>query len=62
MNAKVCNHGAPLSLLSQKHYPQLLNPTKERKIRNRQNSKFKPQKARGKMNQDGKGGRSANTT
>lgn len=41
-------------------YPDLLWPTKERKQRYKNSNKFKPQKARGKMSQDGKGGRSAN--
>mmetsp|Transcript_40280 Transcript_40280/g.89458 ORF Transcript_40280/g.89458 Transcript_40280/m.89458 type:complete len:170 (+) Transcript_40280:143-652(+) len=43
------------------NYPELLWPTKERRDRRRNNMKFKPQKARGKMSQDGKGGRSANS-
>ncbi|KAG2485064.1 hypothetical protein HYH03_016161 [Edaphochlamys debaryana] len=45
----------------QMYYPELLWPKKERKHRQRgNNGKVKPQKTRGKMNQDGKGGRSAN--
>ena len=45
---------------SQTYYPELLFPTKERKNRQRTSGgKFKAQKARGKMNQDGKGGRCA---
>ncbi|GIL71095.1 hypothetical protein Vretimale_17834 [Volvox reticuliferus] len=44
------------------YYPELLWPTKERKDRRRApGGKVKPQKQRGKMNQDGKGGRSANS-
>lgn len=44
------------------YYPELLYPTKTRKDRQRTSGgKFKAQKARGKMNQDGKGGRSANS-
>lgn len=43
------------------YYPELLWPSKERKQRYKNNNKFKPQKARGKMSQDGKGGRSANS-
>ncbi|GFR42962.1 hypothetical protein Agub_g3960 [Astrephomene gubernaculifera] len=44
------------------HYPELLWPTKERRDRRKASGgKFKPQKQRGKMNQDGKGGRSANS-
>lgn len=44
------------------YYPELLFPTKERKDRRRTASgKLKAQKARGKMSQDGKGGRSANS-
>ena len=50
---------APTSPL-QTYYPELLFPTKERKDRQRTSGgKFKAQKARGKMNQDGKGGRCA---
>jgi hypothetical protein len=42
--------------------PEALNPTKERRDRKRTNNwKFRMPKARGKMNQDGKGGRSNNT-
>ena len=41
------------------HYPELLFPTKERRDRRKgSGGKFKPQKSRGKMSQDGKGGRS----
>nr|BAF46278.1 hypothetical protein [Chlamydomonas reinhardtii] len=44
------------------HYPEMLWPTKERRDRRRASGgKNKPQKQRGKMNQDGKGGRSANS-
>ncbi|GAX78119.1 hypothetical protein CEUSTIGMA_g5561.t1 [Chlamydomonas eustigma] len=43
------------------YYPDLLFPTKERKERRQKSSRFRPQKARGKMSQDGKGGRSANS-
>ncbi|KAG2422692.1 hypothetical protein HXX76_015856 [Chlamydomonas incerta] len=44
------------------HYPEMLWPTKERRDRRRAaGGKAKPQKQRGKMNQDGKGGRSANS-
>ena len=44
------------------YYPEMLFPTKERKDRRRASGgKFKAQKARGKMSQDGKGGRSANS-
>ena len=44
----------------QTHYPELLFPTKERRDRRRTSGgKFKAQKARGKMSQDGKGGRCA---
>ncbi|EFJ48196.1 hypothetical protein VOLCADRAFT_104886 [Volvox carteri f. nagariensis] len=46
----------------QMYYPELLWPTKERKDRRKAaGGKVKPQKQRGKMNQDGKGGRSANS-
>jgi hypothetical protein len=42
--------------------PEALHPTKERRDRKKTNNwKFKMPKARGKMNQDGKGGRSNNT-
>ncbi|PNH08929.1 hypothetical protein TSOC_004489 [Tetrabaena socialis] len=44
------------------HHPELLWPTRERRDRRKSaGGKFKPQKARGKMSQDGKGGRSANS-
>ena len=43
------------------YFPDLLWPSRERKYRTRSNAKFKAQKARGKMSQDGKGGRSANS-
>jgi hypothetical protein len=52
---------SPRPAAPQKYYPELLFPTKERKQRREKSSKFKPQKARGKMSQDGKGGRSANS-
>eukprot|EP00793_Prasinoderma_coloniale_P003788 PRCOL_00003165-RA len=49
----------------QKHYPEMLKPTRVRKERagNRISGfdKFKASKPRGKMSQDGKGGRSANS-
>lgn len=43
------------------YYPEVLFPTKVRKERKKGSAGFKPQKARGKMSQDGKGGRSANS-
>ncbi len=44
------------------YYPEALWPTKERKDRRKAaGGKVKPQKQRGRMNQDGKGGRSANS-
>ena len=44
------------------YYPDLLWPTKERKARKKTSGgKMKSQKTRGKLNQDGKGGRSANS-
>ncbi|KXZ42520.1 hypothetical protein GPECTOR_139g676 [Gonium pectorale] len=46
----------------QMYYPELLWPQKERRDRRKAaGGKTKPQKQRGKMNQDGKGGRSANS-
>lgn len=52
----------PPLLCVQTYYPDLLWPTKERRNRQRASSgKSRPQKQRGKMNQDGKGGRSANS-
>lgn len=46
----------------QMYYPELLWPTKERKDRRKAaGGKIRTPKARGKMNQDGKGGRSNNT-
>lgn len=54
----------PLRCLPQ-HYPEMLKPTRVRKERagNRISGfdKFKASKPRGKMSQDGKGGRSANS-
>jgi len=44
----------------QRHYPELLWPTKERKLRYRQRNKEKTPRSRFKISQDGKGGRSAN--
>jgi hypothetical protein len=45
-------------LLRQTHYPELLFPVRERRNRARGGGgKFKAQKTRGKMSQDGKGGR-----
>eukprot|EP00798_Chlamydomonas_sp_ICE-L_P023972 gene23972-9547_t len=41
------------------YYPELLFPTKTRKVRRAKQAKLKAQKARGKMSQDGKGGSSA---
>ncbi|KAG1663762.1 hypothetical protein FOA52_011813 [Chlamydomonas sp. UWO 241] len=43
------------------HHPELLFPTKERKDRRKKTAGLKTRKGSGKMSQDGKGGRSANS-